>query len=73
MKRLLAVAAVVAAALFITLDWSRFLQDFWPVDAARVAPNIVAAFIDGGCRPALSSVAQGSGQVHPVPPALGPR
>lgn len=27
--------------------WSRFLNDFWPLDASRVAPNIMAAIVQG--------------------------
>ena len=34
-----------AIVYFIVTDWPRFLQDFWPVDASRIAPNIVASIV----------------------------
>jgi hypothetical protein len=41
----LAIAAVLGAAYFIIFHWSRFVQDFYPLDASRVAPNIVASIV----------------------------
>lgn len=40
-----AVVAVLATGYFVIFHWDRFLQDFWPVDASRVAPNIVASLV----------------------------
>lgn len=48
MKNWKAIAALVALAglvYFMVFHWGRFLADFWPFDASRVAPNILAAFV----------------------------
>lgn len=38
-------ALLVGVALFLTLDWHRFLADFIPPDASRVGPNMVASVL----------------------------
>lgn len=34
---------------FMIFHWGRFLQDFWPIDASRVSPNIMAAAVQYVC------------------------
>lgn len=40
-----ALIAVAAWVYFIAFHWSRFLADFWPLDASRIAPNVVASIV----------------------------
>lgn len=37
--------ALGSLVYFMAFHWGRFLQDFWPIDASRVSPNIVAAAV----------------------------
>lgn len=39
------VVLVGAGAYFIAFHTDRFLADFWPLDASRVAPNVLAALV----------------------------
>lgn len=41
-----AVILGVVMLLFVLIwGWDRFLQDFWPLDASRVGPNLVASVV----------------------------
>jgi hypothetical protein len=42
-KLWIAVVGVLGAIYFVVFHWSRFVQDFFPLDASRVAPNILAS------------------------------
>lgn len=44
-QKLLAVAYVMALAALVVVFRSRIGPDFWPLDASRVGPNIVAAVL----------------------------
>jgi hypothetical protein len=44
-QKLGALVLLVAVVLFVALDWSRFLADFWPVDHSNVGPNLVASVV----------------------------
>jgi hypothetical protein len=44
-KALVAALLLIALIGFTVFDWSRFLADFWPLDASRVGPNLVAAVV----------------------------
>lgn len=43
MKKWIALAGLLAALYFVVFHWGRFLQDFYPLDASRIAPNIIAS------------------------------
>ena len=40
-----ALIALAALVYFMAFHWSRFLADFWPLDASRIAPNVVASVV----------------------------
>ena len=44
-KFLVAIVLIFAVVLSIVLWHSRFSADFWPLDASRVGPNLVASVI----------------------------
>ena len=48
--RFLVAAAIIVGLSYLCIalwGWSRFVGDFWPVDSARVAPNILASLVIG--------------------------
>ena len=45
MKKWIALAGLFAAVYFVAFHWGRFVQDFYPLDASRVAPNILASVV----------------------------
>ena len=44
-KLWIAVAGLLGAAYFMAFHWGRFVEDFYPLDASRVAPNIIASVV----------------------------
>ena len=44
-KAWVAIAGLLGAIYFVVFHWGRFVQDFYPFDASRVAPNILASVV----------------------------
>jgi TRAP-type uncharacterized transport system fused permease subunit len=44
-KPTLAVIAVIAILYYMIFHWSRFVADFYPFDASRISPNLVASVV----------------------------
>ena len=44
-KVALAACLLVGIVFWVIFGWHRFLDDFWPIDASRIAPNIVAGAV----------------------------
>ena len=44
-KLIVAAVGVLGLAYFMVFHWSRFLEDFWPLDASRISPNISASLV----------------------------
>lgn len=47
-QRWAAGACLVALAFWAVFDFARFEADFWPLDASRVGPNLVASVVQWG-------------------------
>jgi len=44
-KAISAFIMLLALLYFMIFHWGRFLADFWPFDASRVGPNLVASVV----------------------------
>jgi uncharacterized membrane protein len=44
-KLWVAVAGLLGAIYFVAFHTSRFIHDFWPLDASAIAPNVVASVV----------------------------
>ena len=44
-KVVVPVIGLLGAIYFIAFHWGRFVQDFYPLDASRIAPNILASLV----------------------------
>lgn len=44
-QKLLVAGLLLVDAVWIALDWHRFVADFWPIDRSFVGPNLVASVV----------------------------
>jgi len=44
-KALLALILLAGLIIFMVVDWTRFVSDFWPIDKSTVGPNLLASVV----------------------------